>query len=61
MKPTQKTSGASQKKPLSTQPALMAGGVKPVEPVKPRNVYDSPTDAVLTRYIDSRMKQFLTR
>ena len=61
MKPTSKTSGASQRKPRSTDLGLMAAGAKPAEAIKPRGVYDSPTDAVLTRYIDSRMKQFLTR
>jgi len=61
MKPTSKTSGASQKKARISDTGMMASGGKPVDPAKPRGVYDSPTDAVLTRYIDSRMKQFLTR
>jgi hypothetical protein len=61
MKPSQKTSGTSQKKPRGAESGLMAGAIKQDNAVKPRGVYDSPSEAVLTRYIDSRMKQFLTR
>ena len=63
MKPIQKRSGETEKKPQSAQtvktgPAVTAAGRGEG---KPQMIFDAPSEAVWTRYIDSRMKQFGTR
>jgi hypothetical protein len=58
MKPDQKTGSASKQQPTAAVP-LVCPDPKISSGDKPR--FGSPSAAVWTKYIDSRMKQFGTR
>ena len=63
MKTTQQKSAAEKKPPISTSPQLStAAGVSTgTGDVIKNRTFDSPSAAIWSKYIDSRMKQFETR
>ncbi len=62
MKPEQHTKGVAEKKPRASGISLTAPSpTTTVEPARAQAASGSPSEAVWTKYIDSRMRQFLTR
>ena len=64
MKQEQQTKGVAEKKPQTAGIPLMSSAATTttiVETARVRSAFGSPSAAVWTRYIDSRMKQFGTR
>ena len=60
MKPDPQT-GSMGKKPATASVPLVCPDSKLNSVEKPRTAFGSPSAAVWTKYIDSRMKQFGTR
>ncbi len=62
MKPTQPAKGTSEKKPNEKMTPLSAPAAGDGGAVSPRPAFGvPPSEAVWSRYIDSRMKHFGTR
>jgi len=64
MKTPQRKPGVAEKKPQTTAATVLTGAVSSTPATgdaKACSAFESPSAAVWSRYIDSRMKQFGTR